>query len=193
MSKRRKTVPAVPPLPVDYQSGALPSLPAREETVHVFIEEELNLKGAQPTTCPVTFVGGQRYQIDFTDQPVLQMLLHGTRMRDNEVDRAFSEILAAIEEKPLTGDLLHSVRMRLRKLGDDVYCLTRVNMAMVIQRERVKQRCEVDPTDIVKAVRKKVASGMTTTDAMHEVAAETDRAFETIRNAYYKHRQRVPK
>ena len=68
-----------------------------------------------------------------------------------------------------------------------------MNMAMVIQRERVKQRCEVDPTDIVKAVRKKVASGMTTTDAMHEVAAETDRAFETIRNAYYKHRQRVPK
>lgn len=193
MSKQRKTVPAIPPLPVEYQSGALPSLPAREETVHVFIEEEHNLNGAQPTTCPVTYLGGQKYQIDFMDDTVLQMLLHGTRMRDNEVDRAFSDILAAIEEKPLTGDLLHSVRMRLRKLGDDVYCLTRLNMAMVAQRERVKQRCEVDPTDIVKAVRQKVASGMTTGDAMHDVAADTGRAYETIRNAYYKHRQRVPK
>lgn len=190
MSKRAK---AVPPMPAGYQGGSLPLLPVREETVHVFIEEEQNLNGAQPALCPVTPLDGQRYRIDFKDRTVLQMLLHDTKMRDKEVDRAFSEILAAIENKPLTGELLHWVRMRLRKLGDDVHCVTRVNMAMVAQRERVKQRCEVDPTDIVKAVRAKVAAGLTATDAMHEVAADTERAFETIRNAYYKHRQRVPK
>jgi hypothetical protein len=99
-----------------------------------------------------------------------------------------SEIISTMAGRALDDELLHTVRLRLRRLGDEVYALTRVATAFIDQRQRIRARCAVDPVRVCAGVRSRTATGMTVTDAFIEIADEFGAAPETIRNAYYKHR-----
>jgi len=123
----------------------------------------------------------------FTDREVLALMIEEARLRDQFADAACAQILDAMQGQELTAKLCHDVRMRLRKLADDVHALARVAASHVGRRERVRKHCKVDPVVVSRLVAAKVAAGMTITKAFVEVAEEMGAAAETIRNAYYKY------
>lgn len=187
MSKRAKAV--VPPLPEGYRNGALPPLPQRNEIVSIASIDGVSTPGVQPAGVEVTLQSGDRARVDIIDPATAELMLRETRHRDSWADKVMIEILAHIEGQELTPEVLHWVRMRLRQFADDVHCLSRIAVAHVNQRQRARKHCEVDPIAVCRLVSSKVAAGTTTTDAFVEVADETGKAFETIRNAYYKYRK----
>jgi hypothetical protein len=193
MSKRGKAV--VPPLPVGYRDGALPALPLRNTIIHVAAADPYQRvpSGIQPSTLTVERRADGSEHGTVTDREVAELMLTEAHMRDQFADVACIEILNAMSGDEMTPELCHGLRMRLRKLADDVHALTRVGAAHVSQRERVRKHCKVDPVAVCRLVASKVAAGTTTTDAFIEVADETGAAPETIRNAYYKHRKNAGK
>jgi len=187
--RKKQSPPVVPQLPDGYRDGLLPELPPRNEIVSIATSDGAIMPGLQPTGVVALRVSGEAFRVEIIDARAAELMQHETHSRDRWADKALIEILASLEGKELTAEVLHSVRMRLRRFGDDVHCLARIAAAHVMQRERVRKHCKVDPYDVCRTVAAKVATGTTTTDAFIEVGEEIGVAPETIRNAYYKHRR----
>ena len=194
-AKPRQRVPAtsvaLERLPNGYRRGALPPLPLRNKLLHIAPADPYQrvLSGVQPSTMTVQRrPDGSEHGIA-TDQEVMDLMLQEARRLDQLADGACIEILTDIAGYEMTQELCHGLRMRLRKLADEVHVLTRVAAAFVRQRERVRKHCKFDPVAVCRLVASKVGAGTTTTNAFIEVADETGAAPETIRNAYYKHRK----
>jgi len=179
----------VPTLPEGYRDGSLPQLPPRTE--FVMLESEDLPSHVNPASMRLVDVTGGGKAIAAEDQAVINALVQDTLVRDRRADNALADILAMLAGKELDADVLHRVRMRLRELTDEVHRITRVSMAYINQRERVRDRCNVDPVQICTMVYRKVADGSGVQNAFFEVAAEVGVAMETVRNAYYKHRKTV--
>jgi len=186
MSKSRKAARcSVATLPHGYCDGVLPTLTPRTD-VYALPHPKLPA-GAQPSGIKVSRSRARVTNVEVVDAAVLDLMILETQHRDGHVDNALADILRYIHGKELNADTLHWVRMRLRELGDEVHRLTRVAAAVVGTRERVRSRCKFDPVRLCRMVKQKCRDGAKTTDAFFEVADEVGAAFETVRNAYYKH------
>ena len=177
----------VPRLPEGYRDGALPALPLRDTVIHIQGDDAAP-PGVQPKAIDLVHDAGGEHHIETTDPRVLQLMLEEGRMRDQYADAAFVELFAAMQGRELTAALMHTMRLRLRKLADDCHTLARVAAATIARRERVKKHAAIDPLAICKAVDDAVAGGMTAEQARLHVADQTGLAPDTIRNTYYKHR-----
>jgi len=185
MRKRPKLVPA---LPEAYAGGAMPQLPARDSVVHVVATDGPALAGIHHTGTSLDTSTPSDPRLEAADDKTIELMLQEADQRDAIADRAFAEIINAMAGRELNDELLHTVRLRMRRLGDEVYALTRVATAFIDQRQRIRARCAVDPVRVCAGVRSRTAAGMTVSDAFIEIADEFGAAPETIRNAYYKHR-----
>lgn len=188
MSKSRKAV--VPPLPQGYRDGALPELPLRNTLIHIAPADPCAdvPKGIQPASLTVEKRPDGTEHGTISDRQVAELMLYEAHMRDQFADAACIEILAAMSGDEMTPELCHGLRMRLRKLADDIHALARVGAAHIGQREWSRKRSKSDAAEIVRRVKAKVASGTTVTDSLLEVADEMGRPETSIRKQYFKHR-----
>jgi hypothetical protein len=184
----KKRANVVPELPQAYAGGAMPQLPARDTVTHVVITDGPAPAGIHHTGTSLDTSKPKDARLQATDDQTIELMLQEADQRDAIADRAFAEIIGSMAGRTLDDELLHSVRLRLRRLGDEVYALTRVASAFIDQRQRIRARCKADPVRVCAAVRLRTAAGMTVTDAFIEVGEEFGVTPETIRNAYYDHR-----
>lgn len=187
MSKQSKTKPVVPALPEGYRNGALPPLPPRNTIIHLAPTDPCVSPpaGVQPSSINVSKCVDGSEHCTVSDAEVLDLMLTEARMRDQFADAACIEILCAMAGDEMTPELCHGLRMRLRKLADDVHALARVGAAHVGQREWSLKRSKHDPLDIVRRVRAKIATGVTVSDAFLEVSEDLGSPESTVRRNYY--------
>ena len=188
--RKSQTANVVPPLPAEYRNGALPALPLRNTIIHVAPSDPYQRvpSGIQPSTLTVEKRPDGSEHGTVTDQEVMELMLTEARMRDQFADVACVEILSAMVGDEMTPELCHGLRMRLRKLADDVHALARVGAAHVSHRERSRKRSKHDPLDIVRRVDAKLASGATVLDAFMQVGEQIGVSSKTVHNSYYEHR-----
>lgn len=192
-SKAKPTTPrraVVPPPPPGYRDGALPQLPPRNHITHLAPADPFAQApaGVQPAAVSIQAATSGVEHVTCSDREVVEMMLAEGRMRDDFADRACVEILAAMQGEEMTPELCHGLRMRLRRLADDVHALARVAAAHVNQRERSLKRSDHDHLDIVRRVDEMRATGATVLDAFMRVAEQIGGSSKTVHNTYYNNR-----
>jgi hypothetical protein len=189
MTKTHRKAGGGTTLPEGYRGGCIPELPPRDEIVLVAAPPGYHLiPGIQPEGVKTSPIDSDRIKLEVLDETTRQMMIFETQTRDRWADKAFSEMLGMIEGQELTAELLHRLRLRLRQFGDDAHCLAKIQGAHINQRGRSRTRSKLDPIAVCQEVRNRIRGGTTTSDAFIEIAEEHGVASETIRNAYYKHR-----
>lgn len=197
MSRRKQspTADVVPALPEGYSRGHLPVIPPRRTFVNIAPPDPDQPAPArvQPRGIAITMAAEGDPVLKFADSQVKDLVIRETQWRDEIADQALVDILAAIEGQPLTPELLHRIRARLRKLGDDVHITTRIAWGFIHKREDGIARSKVDPVEVFRLVEEQVADGERKGDAFYNVADSLGVAMETVRRAYYEHRNAKPK
>jgi hypothetical protein len=197
MSGRKKSPASnvIPMMPAGYSPGHLPAIPPRRTFVNIELPDPDQPAPArvQPRGAAITKAAEGDPVLTFADPQVADLVIRETQQRDEIADQALVDILAAIEGQPLTPELLHRIRVRLRKLGDDVHAMTRIAWGFIHKREDGMARSKVDPVEVFRLVEEQVAAGERTGDAFYNVADSLGVAMETVRGAYYKQRNAKPR